>query len=52
MKSTQMQFKGALVALMATHAGLAEHPFRNGFIIHSVLIMKTNPRMSHSRLGS
>ena len=36
-KSTQMQFECALVALMAIHAVLAEHPFTNGFIIHSVL---------------
>ena len=44
-----MQFKGALVALMAAHAGLAEHPFTNGFIIHtfSVLNMKTHSQMVH-----
>ena len=33
MKSTQMQFRCALVALMAAHARLAEHPFTNKFII-------------------
>ena len=51
MKLTQMQFiKCALVALIDTYARLAEDPFTNRFIIHSVLNMKgeTHSRMSHS----